>query len=130
MFETLKRDLEKVTSDQWNNIPDVGDTRNRKQRLAGMREKYTPMSDAMLARNMAGENVSTIDPKSGLASAIPGSMTGMLTPTGDLDLRKIGQARNTLMDLKLKQTSDSVSGQTVVDPKGYLTDLQSISKLV
>ena len=53
-------------------------------------------------------------------------MTGMLTPTGDLDLRKIGQARNTLMDLKLKQTSDSVSGQTVVDPKGYLTDLQSM----
>ena len=42
----------------------------------------------------------------------------MLTPTGDLDLRKIGQARNTLMDLKLKQSSDSVSGQTVVDPKG------------
>ena len=41
----------------------------------------------------------------------------MLTPTGDLDLRKIGQARNTLMDLKLKQSSDSVSGQTVVDPK-------------
>ena len=30
----------------------------------------------------------------------------MLTPTGDLDLRKIGQARNTLMDLKLKQSSD------------------------
>ena len=125
-FSDLKRDLEKLTSDEWNNIPDVGDTRNRKQRMAGLREKYTPMSDAMLARNLAGENVSTIDPKSGLASAIPGSMTGMLTPTGDLDLRKIGQARNTLMDLKLKQTSDSVSGQTVVDPKGYLTDLQSM----
>ena len=50
----------------------------------------------------------------------------MLTPSGDLDLRKIGQARNTLMDLKLKQSSDSVSGQTVVDPKGYLTDLNSM----
>ena len=59
---------------------------------------------------------------------IPGTQTnlGMLTPSGDLDLRKIGQARNTLMDLKLKQSSDSVSGQTVVDPKGYLTDLQSM----
>ena len=33
-------------------------------------------------------------------------VAGMLTPTGDLDLRKIGQARNTLMDLKLKQSSD------------------------
>ena len=69
---------------------------------------------------------SSISPSSGLASVIPGLQTsvpgmqtpGMLTPTGDLDLRKIGQARNTLMDLKLKQSSDSVSGQTVVDPKG------------
>ena len=30
------------------------------------------------------------------------------------------------MDIKLNQVSDSVSGQTVVDPKGYLTDLQSM----
>lgn len=45
---------------------------------------------------------------------------------GELDLRKIGQARNTLMDLKLNQVSDSVTGQTVIDPKGYLTDLQSM----
>lgn len=28
------------------------------------------------------------------------------------------------MSVKLNQISDSVSGQTVVDPKGYLTDLQ------
>jgi len=55
-----------------------------------------------------------------MASPLPGTATGMLTSTGDLDLRKISQARNTLMDLKLKQTSDSVSGQTVVDPKGNL----------
>jgi len=41
-------------------------------------------------------------------------------------MKKIGQARNTLMNIKLTQVSDSVSGQTVVDPKGYLTDLQSM----
>lgn len=57
----------------------------------------------------------------------PGTATpGMLTPSGDLDLRKMGQARNTLMNVKLNQISDSVVGQTVVDPKGYLTDLQSM----
>jgi hypothetical protein len=38
----------------------------------------------------------------------------MLTPTGDLDLRKIGQARNTLMDLKLKQSSDRSVWATVL----------------
>ena len=45
---------------------------------------------------------------------------------GEIDMKKIGQARNTLMNIKLTQVSDSVSGQTVVDPKGYLTDLQSM----
>ena len=141
-FSDLKRDLGEVSADQWQNIPDVGDSRNRKKRLATEREIYTPMSDRMLAQNLGGEMSTSINPSSGFASMvpgmrsmvpgmksmIPGTMTGMgmLTPSGDLDLRKIGQARNTLMDLKLKQSSDSVSGQTVVDPKGYLTDLQSM----
>jgi len=40
---------------------------------------------------------------------MPGVVTpGMLTPTEDLDLRKIGQVRNTLMNVKLNQVSDSV----------------------
>merc|ERR1719317_930239 len=114
----------------------------RTKRLATEREIYTPMSDRMLATNLGGEMSTSINPQSGFASMvpgmrsmvpgmksmIPGTMTGMgmLTPSGDLDLRKIGQARNTLMDLKLKQSSDSTSGQTCVDPKGYLTDLQSM----
>nr|SVE94077.1 EOG090X017X [Simocephalus serrulatus] len=121
-FSDLKRELCAVSEDEWKNIPEVGDARNRKQRLHGRREKFTPLPDSVLTRNLGGESSTSIDPKSGLASAFP----GMLTPTGDLDLRKIGQARNTLMDIKLNQVSDSVSGQTVVDPKGYLTDLQSM----
>jgi len=127
-FSDLKRDLSQITTDDWQSIPEVGDGRNRKKRLAGLREKFTPITDRILSTNLGGQNVTTIDPNSGLASALPGtsSNNGMLTPSGDLDLRKIGQARNTLMDLKLKQSSDSVSGQTVVDPKGYLTDLQSM----
>jgi pre-mRNA-processing factor 6 len=87
------------------------------------------LSDSLLAKSLGGDQVNTLDPTSSLASVIPGTSTsggGMLTPSGDLDLRKIGQARNTLMDLKLKQSSDSVSGQTVVDPKGYLTDMNSM----
>nr|SVE83505.1 EOG090X017X [Daphnia pulex] len=121
-FSDLKRELCAVSEEEWKNIPEVGDARNRKQRLHGRREKFTPLPDSVLTRNLGGESSTSIDPKSGLASAFP----GMLTPTGDLDLRKIGQARNTLMDIKLNQVSDSVSGQTVVDPKGYLTDLQSM----
>ena len=68
--------MQEVSDDEWGAIPEVGDSRNRKQRTAGLREKYTPMSDRMLAATLGGETVSTLDPKSGLASAIPGNMTG------------------------------------------------------
>merc|ERR1719188_2117351 len=47
-FSDLKRELSKMDSDDWNAIPEVGDARNRKQRLAGNREIYTPLSDAMI----------------------------------------------------------------------------------
>lgn len=125
-FSDLKRSLANVTAEEWSTIPEVGDSRNRKQRNPRA-EKFTPLPDSVLARNLGGEAQSAIDPSSGLASMVPGVATpGMLTPTGDLDLRKIGQARNTLMNVKLSQVSDSVTGQTVVDPKGYLTDLQSM----
>ncbi|CAG0916495.1 unnamed protein product [Notodromas monacha] len=129
MFSDIKRDMAEISQDDWLSIPDVGDARNRKQRNPRA-EKFTPLPDSVLARNvaMASGSATSIDPSSGLASAVPSTAggAGMLTPSGDLDLRKIGQARNTLMDIKLNQVSDSVSGQTVVDPKGYLTDLQSI----
>ena len=71
-FSDLKRELTKVSTDEWNAIPDVGDARNRKQRMAGIREKYTPMSDSLLAKSLGGEQVSALDPTSSLASVIPG----------------------------------------------------------
>lgn len=75
-----------------------------------------------------GDATNTVDPRDQkMPSLFPGDMTpGFNTPAGDIDMKKIGQARNTLMDIKLTQVSDSVAGQTVVDPKGYLTDLQSM----
>ena len=127
-FSDLKRDLVQVSKDDWDNLPEVGDARNRRQRNPRA-EKFTPLPDSVLGRSLGGDTVHSIDAGSGLASMVPGTATaapGMVTPSGDLDLRKIGQARNTLMNVKLNQVSDSVSGQTVVDPKGYLTDLQSM----
>lgn len=38
----------------------------------------------------------------------------------------LAAARGTVLGLKLDKMSDSVTGQTVVDPKGYLTDLNSM----
>ena len=41
-----------------------------------------------------------------------------MVSVGEIDLTEIGAARTTMMGVKLDQASDSVKGQTVVDPKG------------
>ncbi|XP_053382294.1 pre-mRNA-processing factor 6-like [Mercenaria mercenaria] len=132
-FSDLKRDLAGVSVDEWMNIPEVGDARNRKQRNPRA-EKYTPVPDSVLSRAAASGTSNVLserEQKYGGLNTPYGALTpGLNTPggvtPGDIDMKKIGQARNTLMDIKLTQVSDSVSGQTVVDPKGYLTDLQSM----
>ena len=130
-FSDLKRELNSVSEDDWLNIPEVGDSRNKKQRNQ-RQDKLTPVPDSVLAHRaaIASNQAYSIDPMTGLKTPFTdgtGSIVGTKSVVpGDLDLRKIGQARNTLMDLKLNQVSDSVTGQTVIDPKGYLTDLQSM----
>merc|ERR1719197_1355811 len=61
----------------------------------------------------------------GLATPMPGSSAGGASTIADLTT--IGEARGSVLGVKLDQVSDSVQGQTVVDPKGYLTDLASMA---
>lgn len=41
-------------------------------------------------------------------------------------MTKVGHARQTIMQAKLAAASDSVTGQSVVNKDGYLTDLDSL----
>lgn len=53
---------------------------------------------------------------------------GLRTPMGNStpSLNDLGEARGTVLSVKLDKVMDSISGQTVIDPKGYLTDLNSM----
>ncbi|CAI4233237.1 unnamed protein product [Auanema sp. JU1783] len=143
-FSDLKRQLAEVSEDDWAAIPEVGDARNKAKRNP-RHERFTPVPDSVLSMGLSyGESSATLDERvqSGMmtpfGSGMQSTLGGIMTPgwktgiqsgiksSNDLDLIKIGQARNKIMDIKLNQVSDSVSGQTVVDPKGYLTDLQSM----
>ncbi len=116
-FADLKRDLAKVSESEWANIPDIGDYSVKKRKKP---EKYTPVPDSILASAKSeSELTTTVD-------SHHQQFGGLSTPMISQDLTQIGQARKTVLNLKLHQVSDSVSGQTVVDPKGYLTDLSSI----
>ena len=63
----------------------------------------------------------------GLAAARTRRVTACLRPcTRSTNLTEIGEGRRKVVSINLDRMADSVSGQTVVDPKGYLTDLNSI----
>jgi hypothetical protein len=56
----------------------VGDDRNRKQRLHGRREKFTPLPESVLTRNLGGESIALL--------SIPWlrGFRCMLTPVGHM----------------------------------------------
>jgi len=111
-FADLKRKLGQVSESEWEAIPEIGDRtiKNKQRRF----ESFVPVPDTLLAAAAAEKQTST---------AQPGDETSGYATT---DLTAVGQGRETVIRLNLDRMGDSVTGQTVVDPKGYLTDMKSI----
>ncbi len=110
-FADLKRGLINVSASEWDAIPEVGD-HSLKIKQSKKKESYIPLPDNMIssaAKNLMGN----------IDSSVGGDVS--TTP-----LTGLAEARGTILSLKLDKMSDSVSGQTVVDPKGYLTGLNSV----
>ncbi|XP_021716471.1 protein STABILIZED1-like isoform X1 [Chenopodium quinoa] len=120
-FGDLKRKLHNLSAEEWDSLPEIGDysLRNKKRRF----ESFVPVPDTLLEKaRQEQKHVTALDPKSRPAG-------GTETPWGQTrvtDLTAVGEGRGTVLSLKLDRLSDSVTGQTVVDPKGYLTDLKSM----
>ncbi|KAG5221097.1 Pre-mRNA-processing factor [Salix suchowensis] len=104
-FSDLKRGLSSVTDEEWENIPEVGNLTRRKRRR---------------------DERSFVVPTTG----------GLVTPADSDSLTnfvEIGQARDKILSLKLDQVSgtSTASGlSTSIDPRGYLTSLDSASAML
>ncbi|KAJ3403770.1 hypothetical protein HDU80_003760 [Chytriomyces hyalinus] len=138
-FADLKRGLAAVSQEEWAALPDVGDLVRKKGTKKKLPDRYTPSADLITIGGGFGSTVSGGgDAASGFATSIdPRMMGGLSTPAGTAsvagdqsgiltDFVQFGQGRNKVLGLKLDQMSDSVSGQSTIDPKGYLTDLNSM----
>jgi pre-mRNA-processing factor 6 len=113
-FRELKQELSQVSEEDWLKIPDVGDRSLRhKQSNKSREDTFTPLTDSIL-ESRASANSGAATSK----TAIDGATT---TTT----LQGLGAARGTVLGMSLDRMSDSVSGQTVVDPQGYLTSMAS-----
>ena len=119
-FADLKQELKTVSEEEWMNIPEIGDKslarKNKKQ------ETFTPVPDKFMMGGNQGQFSTTLNGRDqkygGLATPLNGS-----TPI--TDLTQMGTARKTMLSMQLQSKADSVKGQTVTNPKGYLTDLNS-----
>ncbi|KAI9183452.1 U4/U6 x U5 tri-snRNP complex subunit Prp1 [Blastocladiella emersonii ATCC 22665] len=108
-FADAKRELASVSLEEWDAIPDATNLSRRKTKKDLGRERFVPVPDSVLSGARASVEVSS--------TVVDGTKT---------DFVEMGEARDRVLGVKLDQVSDSVSGQTVVDPKGYLTDLNSM----
>eukprot|EP00126_Sphaerothecum_destruens_P006498 Sdes_comp19385_c0_seq1m10681 len=132
-FEDLKRNLGTMSKESWESIPESGTVRSKKLKTTRP-ERYTPVPDSVhIAGASTLQTTTSLDRSVLLGSATP--FSGMMTPFSHSamknnqqgnDLTQIGEARNSMLGVKLDQISDSVHGQTTVDPKGYLTSLNSV----
>jgi len=122
-FADIKRDLQDLSKDDWLNIPDANDISHKKRKTESVKDRFMPAPDSLLAQAQAEQQGHTeLDTRQ---QTMGGIATVQGTQSTLTDLNKVGEGRNTYLQLKLDRVSDSVSGQTVVDPKGYLTDLNS-----
>ncbi|KAG8983104.1 hypothetical protein FRB94_009193 [Tulasnella sp. JGI-2019a] len=125
-FADLKRGLSAVTDSEWENLPEVGNLTGKK-RKRDLRERTYAVPDSVIAgdRDRGAMENALDDRQQKLGGFDTPGMDGTLT-----NLVEIGQARDNLLSLKLDQLSaSSVAGGTSssIDPKGYLTDLNSVA---
>ncbi|KAF8271613.1 PRP1 splicing factor, N-terminal-domain-containing protein [Lactarius quietus] len=121
-FADLKRGLAVVTDSEWENIPEVGNLTRRKRRRD---ERTFAVPDSIIVGDRTkGEYENALDQRQQ-------DQGGFETPADSGALTnfvEIGQARDKVLSLKLDQVSGTTSTSglaTSIDPKGYLTSLDS-----
>ena len=66
--------------------------------------RYTPVPDTIIAKAVSStEQTNVIDPREQKYGGFATPATGMSTPSAEIEMVKIGQARNTLMNMRLTQ---------------------------
>ena len=153
-FADLKRGLSAVTDEEWENIPEVGNLTRKKRRRE--ERSYVVPDSVLVGDRSKTEYENALDPRQqqvgdfGFPSGTPIinlQSGGFETPGTLTNFVEIGQARDKILSLKLDQvfsllgftllhltipqisgtTSSSTNGtSTSVDPKGYLTSLDSV----
>lgn len=140
-FKDLKQDLQSISEAEWMAIPEVGDARNRKQRVARP-DKFTPLPDSLIAHQAklaaGGETLVYIDPKKvPNPNDIPQDdedeednkplLSYKSNPDGSLvNIGDMNEYRSLCLSMKLSSASHAgAEPQVSADPEDYLTSMRS-----
>ncbi|EFJ11221.1 hypothetical protein SELMODRAFT_126445 [Selaginella moellendorffii] len=118
LLADVTRTLVELPPQEWEKIPDATNLSRRKKKARF--ESYVPPPDTLLEKAQKERNT-VLDQGGGGATVVGGAASSNIS-----SLTAVGEGRGTVLSLKLDRLSDSVSGLTVVDPRGYLTDLKSM----
>ena len=121
-FKELKDKLADVTDEQWAAIPDVGDY-SLKYKQKRREDVFTPLTDSLLESRVHAN--SSTDKQAAASTAATDTTTNNGIKSVVANMSGLAEARGTVLGMSLDRMSDSKSGQTVVDPKGYLTTMAS-----
>ncbi|KAI0657305.1 PRP1 splicing factor, N-terminal-domain-containing protein [Cubamyces menziesii] len=122
-FADLKRGLAVVTDEEWENIPEVGNLTRKKRKRD---ERSFVVSDSVIVGDRARTEYETSLDSRQQATG------GFETPAENgtiTNFAEMSQARDKILSLKLDQVSGTATStglQTAIDPKGYLTSLDSV----
>eukprot|EP00747_Dinoflagellata_sp_TGD_P155376 gnl/TRDRNA2_/TRDRNA2_177576_c0_seq1.p1 gnl/TRDRNA2_/TRDRNA2_177576_c0~~gnl/TRDRNA2_/TRDRNA2_177576_c0_seq1.p1 ORF type:complete len:636 (-),score=14.38 gnl/TRDRNA2_/TRDRNA2_177576_c0_seq1:929-2836(-) len=107
-FVDLKKKLALISPEEWAAIPEID---------CHIKPKNSHRSSLL---NLEHYDIKNIPNKK---TNVPNIVNDGTVTT---DLAAIGEGRGTLLNLKLDKMADSVTSHTVVDPRGYMTELKSI----
>ncbi|KAI0754818.1 PRP1 splicing factor, N-terminal-domain-containing protein [Daedaleopsis nitida] len=121
-FADLKRGLSVVTDEEWESIPEVGNLTRKKRKRD---ERSFVVSDSVIVGDRARTEYETS------LDAHQQATGGLETPADNgtlTNFAEMSQARDKILSLKLDQVSGTATSglQTSIDPKGYLTSLDSV----
>ena len=127
-FADLKRELGGLTDEDWQNIPEVGDLTGKNRRAkANLRERFYAVPDSVLAGARDSTQFdTTVNDDGAQPSAAADNLEGAMT-----NFANIGAARDKVLQVRLDQAAqgDVAAGTaTSIDPKGYLTSLNTSEK--
>ena len=125
-FADLKRGLSTLTDEDWASIPDPGDLtgKNRRAKQQRMNQRSYAIPDSVLARARDEAELST-----SVQDGADGAVTSADNKDGTMtNFADIGAARDRVLQTRLDRAAKTDAGTgtaTTIDPKGYLTSLDS-----